>query len=384
MTLVEKRLLYFGHTPMEGAGSAIIVLRHLRRLAEKGWSIYVVSDWGQSTQVCEKEGWPVLFLPHRKLWWPPLNTDNPILLSLRLWLWAGICYKFIGRIKPAAAFTYLSAFSVLLSQVAVGFSRRYGVPLSVIIHDNPEYFCNSLDNAVKTRKHYQRVIKNAHQNWYASPQLADLYNVLNKKESYLPPIPEGWKGYSTWLPDYSERPLLVYAGNLWEVQLPLMRIIANETKVAGGRLMLIVNKNPAVVEFCNKHQVELMEPFEENNSALDFIAANAAAVLVSYTETSDTMPWIKTSFPSKFVEYTHLGIPILIMAPVDSAVAIWARENNFLDSIPPNDMEGLKEFIESIKLKSRWQQKAASTRQIANSEFNPVTIQKKFESRLTV
>ena len=34
-----KLLLYFGHAPMEGAGSAIIVFRHLRRLAAKGWKV---------------------------------------------------------------------------------------------------------------------------------------------------------------------------------------------------------------------------------------------------------------------------------------------------------------------------------------------------------
>ena len=33
----EKRFIYFGHAPMEGAGSAIIILRHLQRLAANGW-----------------------------------------------------------------------------------------------------------------------------------------------------------------------------------------------------------------------------------------------------------------------------------------------------------------------------------------------------------
>ena len=368
---------------MEGAGSAIIVLRHLRRLTENGWKIYVISDWGQSTETCEKEGWPVIFLPHRKFWWPPFNPDNSISFAIRLWLWAGECYKFIGRLKPDAAFTYLSAFSDLLSQVAVGFSQRYDVPLSVIIHDNPEHFYSSPDEAAKVFKHYHKVISNAHHNWFASPQLVESFAQTNKELSTLPPIPEGWRGNSEWKPAYAERPLLVYAGNLWDVQYPLLGTIAEETAAAGGQLLLLVKKTPAVEAFCQKYSVKWKTPFSENKKALDYISQNAAALLVSYTETTEVMPWIKSSFPSKLVEYTHLGVPILIVAPADSAVAIWANERQFPDSITPDDRGGLQRFIESIKSKAQWEEKAAYSLRLASSEFDPVVIQKDFESQLT-
>ncbi len=369
---------------MEGAGSAIIVLRHLRLLAEKGWKIYVISDWGQSTEACERDGWPVLFLPHRKFWWPPFNPDNPIMLAIRLWLWAGVCYKFIGCIKPDATFTYLSAFSDLLSQVAVGFSRRYHAPLTVIIHDNPEHFCSSPQAVTKVRKHYNRVISNAHQNWFVSPQLSENFSQSNNRNSFLPPIPEGWKGKSEWKPAYVERPILAYAGNLREVQFSLLGKIAEATAAVGGRLLLMVKKTPALESFCQKYPVEWMPPYNENKDALDYISQNATALLVSYTETSEMMPWIKSSFPSKLVEYSHLGIPVLIVAPKDSAIAIWANEKQFPDSITPDDREGLRKYLALIKSKAQWKQKAASLRKFANSEFDPATIQNKFESRLTV
>ncbi len=384
MTPFGKRMLYFGHAPMEGAGSAIIVLRHLRRLAQNGWKIYIISDWGQSTETCDQEGWPVLFLPHRKFWWPPFSQENPLLFAIRLWLWAGVCYKFIERIKPDAAFTYLSAFSDLLSQVAVGFSRRYHVPLTVIIHDNPDHFCSSPHSVIKVRKHYNRVISNAHQNWFASPQLSDIFSQSDKRNSFLPPIPEGWKGKSEWKPAYAEQPLLVYAGNLWDVQFSLLAKIADRTDAAGGRLLLIVKKTPALESFFKKYPVMFMNPYNENKTALDYISQNAAALIVSYTETSEMMPWIRTSFPSKFVEYTHLGIPMLIIAPDDSAIAMWAKERQYSDSITPNDMERLSGFIDSLKSKAQWEQKAAISLHYASSEFEPATIQKVFESHLSV
>ena len=369
---------------MEGAGSAIIILRHLQRLAANGWKISMVSDWGQSAEICKRENWPVFFLPHRKFWWPPFNPDNSLSLAIRLWLWTGECYNFLGGNKPHAACTYLSAFSDLLSQVAIRFSHRYDVPLSVIIHDNPENFCHSPDEASKVRSYYNRVISDAHHNWFASPQLADIFGQTESNISVLPPIPEGWKGKSEWNPAFSERPLLVYAGKLWEVQISLLATVAEETAAAGGRLLLMVKKTPAVEMFCRKHPVDWKEPFDENHEALQYLSQCATALLVSYTENSDMMPWIRTSFPSKLVEYSHLGLPILIMAPEDSAVAIWARGKKYPYSITPDDIKGLRNFLESLKMKSKWEQMALLSRQYAKSAFNPETIQKEFESKLTV
>ncbi len=123
-------LLYFGHLPMEGAGSAIIVLRHLRRLKAAGWLIRVVGDWGQDETVCRKEGWEVVYLPHRRPWWPPFRPQSDLSTRLQHWLWAGEVKKLAGATMPDAALTYLSAFSDTLSQVAATFSKRFAVPLT--------------------------------------------------------------------------------------------------------------------------------------------------------------------------------------------------------------------------------------------------------------
>ena len=72
------------------------------------------------------------------------------------------------------------------------------------------------------------------------------------------------------------------------------------------------------------------------------------------------------------------------MAPEDSAVAIWARGKKYPYSITPDDIKGLRNFLESLKMKSKWEQMALLSRQYAKSAFNPETIQKEFESKLTV
>ena len=367
---------------MEGAGSAIIVYRHLRRLSAKGWRITVVSDWGQELKYCEQEGWPVFHLPHRKPWWPPYNPTNPLLRGIRHWLWAGECDRFLKGVRPDAVFTYLSAFTSFMSQVALAYSRRYRLPLSLIAHDDPACFAQTPETGAEMRRTYQAIVGRAHRNWFASPELAAIYDLPDSKRTTLPPIPDGFEASPDWKPEFAASPLVVYAGNYWPAQLPLLARMARETAAAGGRLMLLVKKNPEVEALCREEPVLWREPFHENREALAFLAENAAGLLVSYTETSDAMPWIRSSFPSKLIEYTHLGLPIMIYAPADSAVAGWARMRDFMDYATPQTPGAVAGFVESLKSREAWHRKAAFSRKFAAAEFDPVRIQDAFESGL--
>lgn len=377
-----SRLVYFGHAPMEGAGSAIIVYRHLQRLSAKGWGITVVSDWGQELKYCEQEGWPVFHLTHRKSWWPPYDPANPLLRGIRHWLWAGECDRFLKGVRPDAVFTYLSAFTSFMSQVALAYSRRYRLPLSLIAHDDPACFAQSPETGVEMRRTYQAIVGRAHRNWFASPELAAIYDLPDSRRTTLPPIPDGFEASPDWKPEFAASPLVVYAGNYWPAQLPLLARMARETAAAGGRLMLLVKKSPEVEALCREEPVLWREPFRENREALAFLAENAAGLLVSYTESSDAMPWIRTSFPSKLIEYTHLGLPIMIYAPADSAVAGWARKRDFMDYATPQTPGAVAGFVESLKNREAWHCKAVFSRKFATTEFDPVRIQDAFEAGL--
>ena len=367
---------------MEGAGSAIIVFRHLRRLSMEGWRISIISDWGQELEYCKRERWPVFHLTHRKPWWPPYNQASPLLRRVRHWLWAGECARFLSGVRPNAVFTYLSAFTDFMSQVALAYSSRYRVPLSVITHDDPACFAKSPADGVEMRRRYQGIVEHAHQNWFASPQLAGIYDLPPARRSTLPPIPEGYDASPVWKSEFAASPLLVYAGNYWPAQIPLLARIGRETAAAGGRLMLVVKSSPEVEALCREESVLWLEPFRENREALCFLAENAAGLIVSYSETSDSMPWIRTSFPSKLIEYAHLGLPIMIYAPGDSAVANWATERNFPDYATPQTPGAIGGFVESLKNGDAWRRKAAISKTFAATEFDPNRIQEAFEAGL--
>lgn len=376
----HRNLLYFGHVPLEGAGSAIIVLRHLRRFAEDGWNVRVVADWGQDHSLCHAAGWPVLELSHRRPWWPSFNPDNALSRQLRAWLWAGETRRWLGRVEVDGVLTYLSAFSDTLSIAAVGFARRYGCPLATLIHDDTRCFTQNPTEALPAHERRQWIVRHSTKAWFASPGLAACYDLPANQVGVLPPIPEGAAAIadpsSGANATASASPLLVYAGNYWPPQLPTLAHIAAAVGKTGGRLLAVLKENAEHVSYLKAHGVEWRAPFPRNAEALDYYRAHASALVVSYAPNSAEMPWTRTSFPSKLIEYCHLGLPIAIVAAEDTAVVRWARARNFPDVFAPDDATGLADYTARLRDPAFRRERSALALSFARGEFDPVAIQR--------
>jgi len=382
-----RTLVYFGHVPAEGAGSAIIVYRHLKRFADAGWRVRIVADWGQEhlMPTCVTHGWPVMTLSHRKPWWPPYNADQPLSRAFRAWLWAGEVRAWLGAQKPDAVFTYLSAFSDTLSLAAVGFARRYRLPFATLIHDDARDFLK--DSAEGERAHTRRqwIAENSSRAWFASPSLAACFTLNPKHVGVLPPIPEGAapSALQSFSPSAPSTPLLIYAGNYWPQQLPVLADLSRATRDSGARFLAVLKENPADLAYLKQHDVEHRAPFAKNTEALDHFRSHAAAMVVSYARSSDDMPWTRTSFPSKLIEYCHLGLPLVIVAPEDTAIFRWARERNFPDIFLPADLVGFKTYVAKLKDPAFRRNRAEISLSFARGEFDPALIQQHLVNSLS-
>jgi len=135
--------------------------------------------------------------------------------------------------------------------------------------------------------------------------------------------------------------LLIYAGNYWPPQLPTLALIAQAARSAGGSLLAVLKENPEHVAYLRAHHVDWRAPWPRNTEALDYYREHASALVVSYAPTSDEMPWTRSSFPSKLIEYCHLGLPIVIVAADDTAVVHWAGREIFPDVFAPGDAAGI-------------------------------------------
>jgi hypothetical protein len=376
-----KSLVYFGHMPAEGTGSPIIVYRHLRRLSDSGWSIHVVPEWGQDAEICRKHGWKVFTLTHRKPFWPPYHPDHGISRAIRAWLWAGEVMNWLGS-RPDATLTYLSAFSDALSIVAAGFSRRYLVPLTTIHHDDTRCFCKEVKVGERAHLRHQWILQNSSKTLFASRALAECFDLSEDAIRVLAPIPEGWNEPAGWETREGKPLRIYYAGALWPAQFPLLSRVARALDAAGGRLVILSRETPELRDFADRDPVEWMEPFPSNREALEHLVSNATAMLASYSERIEDMPWVETSFPSKFVEFSHLGIPCAIVAPKESAIAQWAIRESFPNFFLPDQLDSFGRWAVSLAGQKDWQAAADALLKHARGEFSPDVIQRRLEDAL--
>jgi hypothetical protein len=376
------RLLYIGQTPAEGTGSPVIVLRHLQRLAAAGWQISVIGEAGQDLTACRQAQWTILTLPARRRWWPPLRKAVQFTRTWRTWLLAGECADLMAGQRPDAVLGYLAAHDDFLPEIALRYARRSGVPLSLLVHDDAAAFAPTPAARRQLRRRHARMLQRAHRCWFVSPELAMAYGSRTADHRVLLPIPAGPPQFVGWQPAFAGGPRVYYAGFIWPEQLPLLRVIAATLARAGARLVLLTRETPALTAWLRTCDITHVAPFPTNREALAHHAREAAGVLVSYTDTVAQMPWIATSFPSKFVEYAQLGLPCAIVAPPDSAVGQWARRKAYTDFFTPTEQERLADWARALGREAAWQGHTERPRQLADGEFNPEHIQATFAAGL--
>lgn len=365
-------LLYIGQNPAVGTGSPVIVLRHLRRFAADGWSVAVLGDYGGDYRDCRAAGWTVHKMIHRRWWWPPFRNQSSTLRWMRLRLLAHEVAAL--NPSPSVILSYLAAHSDFSADLAGHVAQLTGAPLHILVHDDAAAFPNARGHEESIRRAHENILQAADVCWFVSPELAGRFPAVSQRR-LLYPLPEGWDRPADWNDSIGARPRVYYAGHVWPEQLPLLAQVSNEARKAGGEVVIMARESPQQREFCVEQGVRWQPPFATNGEALAHLASEAAGVLVSYAATVADMPWSATSFPSKLVEYCHLGLPIAVVAPADSAVARWAQRVRFPYVFDPGDLGALQAWIAGLRQRDVWQVRAAVSLHLAQSEFDPRRIQ---------
>lgn len=355
-----------------------MVYRHLKRFADDGWRIFIVADWGQDAlwPFSLSQAWRVATLSHRRFFWPPFKQNSRLSRTLRAWLWGGEVRRLLGQSsRVGGALTYLSGFSDTLSIAAAGFAGRYGLPLATIVHDDARCFQPSADAAVAAHARRQWVVERSHKTWFASPELAACFRLPATDAGVLPPIPQGTFEHPA--PQHRDgsssiaKPLLIYAGFYWRQQISLLGKLARTAISAGGQLLAVVDQRVEYADEFSRLGVETRSPFEVNADALDYFRSQATAMVVSYCEDSGDMPWTRTSFPSKLIEYSHLHLPLVIVASADTAVVRWARRSGFPDVFEPGDVEGFARYVDRLKEPDFRESRSKISLALSHGEFCP-------------
>ena len=227
--------------------------------------------------------------------------------------------------------------------------------------------------------------------WVVSPELADLYQrktSVQRADAYstLLPIPEGGDGSRvSWKPGFTERPVVVHAGMHRECQRPMLEMLAEQLARLGGELLLVGPSESSDIDalpgrFPNIRRMH----FPTNRESLELLRREASAAAVVYSLELAAQPWCVGSFPSKFLEVAHLGLPQLIIAPPGTAIHNWCRSHEWPLLVDHPAAERLGECLSQLTQESRWQELAWRSQSLAEGEFHPDRIHAQFERELPV
>ncbi|MCF4967956.1 hypothetical protein [Nostoc sp. CMAA1605] len=370
--------------PMEGTGSPIILKRHLSQLELQGWKISIVVP-ESSLKSANKfsNSWQIIPLTGRKWWWPPVKRAIPGLVKMRLPLWRWECEQYLGKERPSVILAFLCDIYPLL---ALHLSQSWNVPLSVIIHDQEELWAKSEKEAYLIRQRSIAVLRKAARIWPVSPELAQVYNLdCTKKISALYPIPEKNScNFVEWKINFQSHPVVAHAGRLHPFQFPNFLILAQSLQKINGTLLIIApSNNPTLAKLLDIcPNVKYHEPFEQNKDVINFLSGKASCILVSYSFSLIEQPWAATSFPSKLIEFSKLGLPILIMSPCSTAISNWAKKNQWLAHITRLDEADIFNTIIKLTKRETWMKMSEQTQKFALHEFCPERIHSQFVSEL--
>jgi hypothetical protein len=371
--------------PGWGTGTRIILKRHLEMLERKGWHISVIvpESYLKLTKDFPKT-WNVVFLPFRRWWWLPYRQEVRALRNFRLSVFQYECEKTLKGNLPTAILTHLSGS--IYVELASYLSKEWGVPLSVLCHDREEFFANSDLEFSSVKQKCESILMQAQQSWFVSPELEQSYNLKSKKKtSVLLPIPEFHnRKFIEWQSKFSLNPVVAHAGWLYPSQFSNFYSLAMALQEINGSVLIVCPKdNPTLIkllETCSN--ILHHDTFQTNSDVLNFLEDNATCILVSYSFIESEQPWASTSFPSKLVEFSHLGLPVIIMAPRNIAISNWAESHSWIGYIDYLGDQIIRETISNITKREKWLLMAKQTREVALNEFHPERIQRQFESEL--
>jgi glycosyltransferase involved in cell wall biosynthesis len=291
-----------------------------------------------------------------------------------------------SNFKPAAVVHVFS--SLPYSEAAFSYSRRFSVPLVLIVHDDPEEFNGSYAWAGNLlRRQLRRIYRHAASRLCVSHELERVLqerygaagNVMypSRSEAIFPRPPQASLSLKE-----PGRLTLGFAGGLsygYGPRLlelvPLLRKARTRVRVYGGNLPATDCSDVLL------NQGRLDTPEE----AWARIKHECDAVLLPYCfPNHGHQNLYRTHFPSKLPEYLALGMPVIIAGPGYAAGVKWGMRNpESCIVITEQDGEEWINVLTQLRndgpLRLRLSQSSVAAE---NRDFDPVAIRSSFQKLL--
>jgi len=175
---------------------------------------------------------------------------------------------------------------------------------------------------------------------------------------------------------------IFHAGSISGRSFPQVDAIAGALKAKGHRLILYTASKPSR-GFRPQH-LEFRE-FVPSDQLIRTLHEEADVLLLYTDFSTESRKIVETLFPSKLVDYTAAGVPIVAVAPEYACIADYLRGRSLAaDLLTTNDPDEVTRRIEEIGgSETRWEQLAAGAIAAAREDFSHEVVFSKFCGALT-
>lgn len=371
----SRHLLYASDVlPGPGHGGRIVVDRHIRRLATEGWTVTVVVPFGQTAA---PGPWREVRLPARRWWWPPFRPATPWLASLRAAAW----HRELTRAGVPRADAVATVCWGSMSWLATTLATAWCAPLVAIVHDWWQETGTHADALIG-----RHACATASTVFAVSVEMQTaLAAECGRSVELLYPLPAARTlPFATWHDEF-RAPAVAHVGTLQPYHEDFLASLSACLAPVGGRLLLLCPRdNPTAVALARRCPNLLHQDFFlENSAALHWVATNATALVVMYRHGLDAAGCPPTGFPSRFVEFSQLGLPVLLAAPAGNPIRTWAARRRWAGQCDPASVTDAGIWLRSLAQPAAWNSFADETRIAATGEFDPEKIHAQFSASLS-
>ena len=387
MTKMKRLLLIADGPPRQGWGAPIVLDRHLRRLVDGEWEVDIacLSEHAKTCSPCAN--WTVLPVhAHSILRNLPLRG----MYRLCVFLWERQIRRSLASHPDCVLAVQQGALAHTDTAAAV--ARSLQVPLNLLILDHRERWEANPNHRRTQYRQTEALFAQASRAWFVSERLIEEYGEHVRLPSpevnrVLRPVPDGGSSArASWQQGFSKQPVVVHFGAIQPTHRPVVLALADALAPLGGKLILVEKEGNPTVRGCvaERGNVEHVPFFPTNRQAVEFVAGKAAAAVHMYAFPPMTQGWATASFPSKLMEFTQTGVPMLLLTPPGTALHDWARANEWLGLCDDLSAASLRRLLAPLCAQEGWERMAAQSLAAAQDEFSPRRIQRQFEDELVV
>jgi glycosyltransferase involved in cell wall biosynthesis len=236
-------------------------------------------------------------------------------------------------------------------QIASRVARRLRLPLYVVNHD---YWRDTISVPKFMREwleqRFAEVYRTSAQRFCVSPCMESYYHELYGVPGHLlyPGRPANSRSASSPMRKGSKEFRIGYAGSFHEFFGPILNAVAEDLDAIGGVLVVFSPPTPDGIrrKVLPARNVRLEPPIANNDEIVSRLQASCDALIVPMPRSMGIN--VRVSFPSKLVDYTATGLPVLIVGAPECSLRRWCSEHDAAIVVDEGDRAALRAAVRTL------------------------------------